>query len=149
MGPVYKCREGEFVNLPVKRLTAWLRRDLVKTGRQADPCTRSETRNSQKQKLVNSPWLICSSETSKFLPFLAKFGRKLRNRGKGSAAIKYHQIINIFFTETIKTHKIGNSRWWVMKRWHSKSEKNDNSLLGNHSVALFLNLKLRALSNFA
>ena len=53
MGPVYKSRVGEFVNLPVTRLTTRLQRDLVKTGRYADPCTRSETRNSQKQKKTN------------------------------------------------------------------------------------------------
>ena len=33
-----------------QRLTARLRRGLVKTGREADPCTRSETQNSQTNK---------------------------------------------------------------------------------------------------
>ena len=32
MGPVYKCRVGEFVNLPVTRLTARLRRDFSPKG---------------------------------------------------------------------------------------------------------------------
>ena len=60
MGPVYKCRAGEFVNLPVTRLTWYSTEGLGKNL----PCTRSETQNCQKQtktlalytKSVNLPW---------------------------------------------------------------------------------------------
>ena len=65
-GPEYKCRVGEFVNLPVTRLTARLRRDLVKTS---ESWSLYPERDSKQPKTNKKRRLRPNSYTPKVLDF--------------------------------------------------------------------------------
>ena len=53
MGPVYKYRVGEFVNLPVTKTDRQTTEGLGENRTRGRPFTRSETRNSQTNKRRN------------------------------------------------------------------------------------------------